>query len=198
MKTTTEADLNHWLREFDVKHFAGRISIWKVVIGDHPDMANGSGGCIVRKERLIYIPTRVLDRPEIEIKSILLHELAHIRGGDYHGKKFRNEIRRFQQEGAPIDKADLADVIYATGKYVRKSIDRSIVEGYTLELAQAEVAEKYGISTDELLRRYPKASKGSPAGVENINTPPPSWQLTDDESEKQQPLVEITFKKFTP
>lgn len=90
MKTAVEADLNLWFREFDDKHFAGKLSSWKVVVGVHSDMTPDSRGCSVRKEKTIYIHERVLALPAVEIKKILSHEIAHIRGGDYHGKKFKS------------------------------------------------------------------------------------------------------------
>ena len=194
MKTTTKADINRWLRVFDEKLFAGKLSSWIVVIGDHHAMVDGSLGCCVRREKSIYMPKNIFDLTETGIIGVLLHELAHIRGGDYHGKKFKNEIQRFQQEGAPINKEDLEDVKYATGKFVRWFIDHSIVRGFTLEQAQEIVAKKYSVSTEEFLRRYPKASKGTP-GIEDINTPPPWWPPGDDSDTK---LVPIKVKKFTP
>jgi len=179
MKTATEADINRWLLEYDEKHFAGNLSIWKVVIGIHSDMKTESEGCCVREERTIYLSKVILDHPETFIKEILIHEIAHIRGGDYHGKKFKTELRRLQQEGAPVNELDFADVHYATGKEVLRWVDRTIGMGATVEQAQEYVADKYGISVEEFVRNHPKASKGTPGLDEALNAPPP-WHIISD------------------
>ena len=104
MKVTTEADLNRWFREFDEKHFDGKLSSWKVVVGFHPDMTTDSRGCTVRKEKTIYIPENTLTISVSTLKAALLHEIAHIHGGDYHGEKFKKELKRLQKEGAPVSR----------------------------------------------------------------------------------------------
>ena len=78
-----------------------------------------------------------------------------------------------QEEGAPVYEADFKEVKYATSKYVQWWIDKAIGMGATIEQAQERAAKDYGISVEELIRRYPEASKGTPGHKEALSAPQP-------------------------
>ena len=64
------------------------------------------GGCIIRKARIIKL---LLDSEET-MEANLLHEMAHAATNDYHGPKWRDEMRRLRLARAPVH-WDIDDVV---------------------------------------------------------------------------------------
>lgn len=96
-----------------------------------------------------------------------------------------------------MDETDFEEVKYLTSKYVRWWIDKAIASGGTIEQDQECVAEDYRISVEELRRRYPEASKGTP-GLEEAISAPPRWLTTDYVIDNiREHLDDIVAKRYT-
>ena len=98
----TEQELSEFLDLFNQHYFGGRLRTYQVRIVTQfsTERRPETGGHISRRPRLIEIrPFNLFGdyRPAYAMTAILLHELVHAAVSDYHGLKFRAEVRRLQR-----------------------------------------------------------------------------------------------------
>jgi hypothetical protein len=89
--------------EFNRRYFADRLPHYRIEvcasitrIGEH--------GRIYRRRRLI----KILKTTEPEMVATLLHEMVHAATYDSHGPRWRAELERVREAGAPLRDCDLA------------------------------------------------------------------------------------------
>lgn len=154
-------DLKKWLDQFNHQYYNGRLSKWKLVIGDppNPDYVGISGYCDP-KTKTIYV-TEISRYNRKTAQAALLHEMAHTSAGNWHGEKFKHEMMRLKNSGAPVGESDFAERLPLTAIDVREKIDELILGDSTLAKAQEIVARLNMLSLAALLRLFPGASKGS-------------------------------------
>lgn len=161
MAQVSDEDLQTWFDQFNQQYFSGRLSKWKLVVGDSPDPdVVDVGGSCDSKTKTIYVTERSLHDSR-EAQGMLLHEMVHARVGGYHGDKFKQELTRLKNLGAPVSEVDFTEGMRPNADYVRERIDDALLEGLTLKQAQENAAWEYGMSRAALLHRFPGASKGS-------------------------------------
>lgn len=85
--------------ELNALYFGGRLSHYRVEVGPLP---HGSSGRIDRPRRRIRLA------PGDEMRATLLHEMAHAATNGHHGPRFKAEVERLRQLGAPVAEADCA------------------------------------------------------------------------------------------
>jgi len=106
----TEQELSELFDLFNQHYFGGRLRKYQVRIVTQfsTERRPETGGHLYRKERLIEIRPISLfgdNRLPFEMAAILLHEMVHVAVSDYHGQKFKEEVRRLQRL-AGIDEID--------------------------------------------------------------------------------------------
>src|SRR5262249_17419265 len=109
-KMRGESAIRDWDRvfdEFNSTYFEGKLPTYRIKISGRINRRDsvGANGYINRKSRTIY-----LQRDDNRnMRHALLHEMAHVATNDYHGKKFRNEMLRLAEDGAPIPEWELTE-----------------------------------------------------------------------------------------
>lgn len=172
MTAASGKDLNRWFDKFNEQYFNGRLKSWSVTIGDHTEAPNVHGYCDRSTKTLFIGEVALFDRDIAQ--STLLHEMTHASVGQWHGQRFMREMQRLEQADAPVHDAEFREAIRPTAAYVRSSIDDAMLEsGLTLAQAQESVADFFGMTLEDLLRRFPKASKGDAKLRELVMSPRP-------------------------
>jgi hypothetical protein len=101
--------------------------------------------------------------------------MAHAAVGYYHGQKFKAELQRLRAAGAPASPVDVdlqQKEIRPTAVGVRNEIDDALLAGCTLRQAQRYVADNYGLSRAKLIRRFPRAARGTGLAAACLVAPP--------------------------
>lgn len=154
-------DFKRWFDQFNHQYYNGRLSKWKLVVGDppKPDYVDIFGYCDL-KTKTIYVTERS-QHDSKTAQANLLHEMAHTSAGKWHGEEFKHEMLRLKNLGAPVGESDFAERLPLTAEDVREEIDELILNGSTLAKAQEIVARENMLSLAALVRRFPAAAKGS-------------------------------------
>jgi len=176
----TQSDLNFWFKEFNSSYFNNRLSNWKVYLGYPPDDYNVGipAGYCDRKEKTLYIGFCGVNKA----KKMLIHEMVHASGIDWHGKRFRNELNRVKSMGAPVRHSDLKPRHVPNGIEVREMIIECIRDSLNLKQAQEETAYIFGFrSRETLMKRFPKATQIEPDIVEMARWEEPTMEVLSQE-----------------
>ncbi|MFC1583659.1 hypothetical protein ACFL4U_03135 [Candidatus Neomarinimicrobiota bacterium] len=176
MDEVTQADLDFWFKEFNLSYFEGRLSDWKVQHGYPPDDYNVGlpDGYCDRNEKTLYIGFCGEDKA----KKLLIHEMVHASGIDWHGKRFRAELNRVKGLGAPVRYSDLKPRSVPNGNQVREMIIECIRDGLNLKQAQEETAFIFRFrSRKTLIKRFPKATQIEPDIVEMARWEEPTMEI---------------------
>ncbi|MCK4578972.1 MAG: hypothetical protein KAU50_09290 [Candidatus Marinimicrobia bacterium] len=180
MDEVTQSDLDFWFREFNSSYFDSSLSNWRVQHGYPPDIYNVGlpNGYCDRKEKTIYIGFC----GEGKAKKILIHEMVHASGIDWHGKRFRNELNRVKSMGAPVRPSDLKPRPVPNGDQVREMIIECIRDGLNLKQAEEETAFIYKFrSRETLMKRFPKATQIEPDIIEMARWEEPTMEILSPE-----------------
>lgn len=157
--SVTDERLQSLLNKFNKEYFGDGLAGWKVHAGIPPEIEEEQKATCNRKNLAIYVAHKTL-RSSRETEGALIHEMAHASAGYGHGKrsKWRTEMLRLFHEGAPILESDIE--IMSNAKIVRNNINNRLLDGASLTEAQMSVADNMGFRLDELIKKYPKSSKG--------------------------------------
>lgn len=98
----TEQELSEFFDLFNQTYFGGRLQTYQVRIVTQfsTERKPETAGHTDKRRRLIEI--RPFDpfgdcRPAYDMAALLLHEMVHAAVSEYHGQKFRGEVRRLQR-----------------------------------------------------------------------------------------------------
>ena len=162
------ARLSERFAEFNRLYFGGRLPQYRILISS----AAGAGDCNRRLRRI-----RLAEAPTNVMVGRLVHEMTHAAVGYGHGQRFKAELQRLRAAGAPAPPVDvdLQEPIGPTAASVRNGIDDAMIDGgCTLRQAQRHVADWWGLSRAKLIRRFPRAAKGTP-GLRAAYRVAPPW-----------------------
>jgi hypothetical protein len=124
------AALNLWFSEYNRRFFNDRLSGWTVTADDnHP----GTYGYSDRKTKQIHVRFYT-HRDELGMRATLIHEMAHAATNSGHGTKWRQEMERLRDAGAPTEPLDFL-VPYSARDIVTSFIDVARSKGASWEEA---------------------------------------------------------------
>jgi hypothetical protein len=83
---------------YNRRFFEGRLPAYRIVVGNRYGTGNGLHGFCRKKEREIHLDPRLRG---VELKKVLLHEMAHAATRGTHGKQWLAEMFRLAEMGAP-------------------------------------------------------------------------------------------------
>ncbi len=83
---------------YNRRFFKGRLPAYRIVFGNRYGTGNGFHGFCRKKEREIYLGPLLRG---MELKKVLLHEMAHAATSGAHGKQWLDEMLRLAEMGAP-------------------------------------------------------------------------------------------------
>lgn len=160
MDEITQVDLERWFDKFNLLYFKRRLSKWNVKNGFPPGEYNLGmplGYCVL-KEKTLYVAGLEMNKEEAQ--QTLIHEMVHANGIDWHGKRFRTELKRLKKEGAPVSDSDLKKIRILKGDEVRDLIiNTKIDKNISIKEAQINVAYTLGFkSLTSFINRYPKSA----------------------------------------
>jgi hypothetical protein len=97
------------------------------------------------------------------MRCTLIHEMAHVATNNYHGGKFRTEMQRLSQSGAPVEEADLREGLqYVTRAEVEGTASQYFCEfpGDSVREAVGRIGrERYNMTAKAFKRRFPWATQ---------------------------------------
>ena len=139
--------------DFNDRYFAGRLPDYRVRVVrqmscQHQGSLHHFDGECRRRERAITLAGQTvlggarLTHTEEDMRQILIHEMAHAATNDYHGLKWRGEMRRLAQLGAPVQADDLGKPMTPSQKWLESAFDDTLTNSddyATLTLRQALV-----------------------------------------------------------
>jgi predicted SprT family Zn-dependent metalloprotease len=89
--------LEKTFQKFNLRFFNGRLSLWRLRLSRD---LNGQGYCEPSSLSIHINPARCHSNDEFQVT--ILHEMAHAIADMSHGVRWRNEMRRLRQAGAPV------------------------------------------------------------------------------------------------
>ena len=150
--------------DFNVGYFNDRLPPYGIRVVAKVNWLDGQGE-IIRERKLIKIRQGLSDELAI---STLLHEMVHAATGDGHGRRWKREMIRLREAGAPLAAADkTVSLDDWDGTRVSQRMFRSHVEDelcahpdQTLAYAVRDfICNVGGAETvSEFLKKYPWAS----------------------------------------
>jgi hypothetical protein len=140
------------LTEYNLRYFGCRLRQYKVLLTNalNPDC----GRCEKRKRRIYINPVKE------DVSVILLHEMVHAAVGPGHDKKWRDEVRRLVELGAPLQKeliryspenreslkqllSEFCDVgLYAPPDWIWSEVRREVGHKYGITYKQGRVKSR--------------------------------------------------------
>jgi len=143
--------------EFNARYFHGRLPPYRIRVVEHIPGRQGPAGLHQRTH------TRILIRRSDDDDMIvtLLHEMAHAATVDNHNNRWRTEMQRLRQAGAPIPDGELRTPTRMTKQFIENEATELLSDGrlnWTLRqfvrdlVSQGEVVAH---SQAALLRQYP-------------------------------------------
>ena len=141
--------------DFNAQYFGGELARYRVEATDRITRS-GEDGKIYRRRQLI----RIRRGSEAEMTATLLHEMAHASTNDHHGRRWREEMVRLHDLGAPVAPADLEEPVVRrlTRGFVEATASDALGDQPTLTFQQFATWFAYqytGYSKARLLRTYP-------------------------------------------
>jgi len=100
---TGSSVLQRAYEDFNDRYFGGKLPRYRVEVVDRVSSARESGE-VNRRAKLIRIQRNLLN----VMRETLIHEMAHVRTNDFHGPRWKAEVQRLLQLGAPISPDELS------------------------------------------------------------------------------------------
>ena len=161
----TERDLARMFQEFNTRFFGGQLPMYRIrVVRRVPAKGHVHGGLCDRANHRIYISESVIQDTE-ECVGLLLHEMAHAASGDWHGQRFKREMARLKDAGAPVSEADFRPPLgpeRLTRKYVEGSAQDFLTDCEVSKrprtfrrFVRCLARDATGLNGADLTRRYP-------------------------------------------
>ena len=148
--------------EFNARYFHGRLPPYRILVVEHIPGRGGPSGLHQRTHKRILI--RHSDDDDTIVT--LLHEMAHAATVDKHNNRWRTEMQRLRQAGAPIPDGELRTPTRMTKQFIEHKATEVLLSddrlNWTLHqfvrglVSQGEVAAH---SQAALLRQYPWVSR---------------------------------------
>lgn len=133
--------------DYNRRYFSGRLPAYRILLSDQ--FGNGLHGLCRKRQREIHLGTRLSGN---DLKSVLLHEMAHAAAPNGHGSQWLAEMSRLAQMGAPTRKDFEAyeDSRRTVGEkeITSHAFDVGMNSDWPWSIARGSIGHKYGL-TDE-------------------------------------------------